>query len=56
MRIYQFKYVDRFKCDGNICHAQCCQKWHIPIDKGTYKRYHWIKNPVVKNKILGSII
>ena len=56
MRIYQFKYVDRFKCDGSICHAQCCQKWHIPIDKATYKRYHWIKNPVVKNKILGSII
>lgn len=56
MRIYQFKYVERFKCDGNICHAQCCQKWHIPIDKATYKRYHWIKNPVVKNKILGSII
>lgn len=56
MRIYQFKYVERFKCDGSICHAQCCQKWHIPIDKGTYKRYHWIKNTVVKNKILGSII
>ena len=57
MRIYQFKYVDRFRCDGNKCHAQCCcANWGINIDEAAYQRYHCIKNQGVKNKILGSIM
>lgn len=56
MRIYQFKYVDRFKCDGNICNAQCCgANWTIYIDHAAYKKIHWIKNQSVRNKILSSI-
>lgn len=57
MRIYQFKYVDRFRCDGSKCHAQCCcANWGINIDEAAYKRYHCINNQGVKNKILGSIV
>lgn len=57
MRIYQFKYVGRFKCDGSKCHAKCCcANWGISIDDAAYKRYHYIKNGGIKNKILDSIV
>ena len=55
MRTYQFKYVDRFKCDGSKCDAKCCKNWTINIDQATYNKYRHIKNISEKTKILSSI-
>ena len=37
---FQPQYVNKFKCDGSKCNAQCCRtSWDIFIDKETYKLY-----------------
>ena len=56
MTIYQFKYVQKFQCDGSKCNAKCCKKWRIDIDQNSYNRYKRIKDKNVRNKILNSIV
>ena len=56
MTIYQFKYVQRFQCDGSKCNAKCCKKWRIDIDQNSYNRYKRIKDKDIRNKILNSIV
>ena len=53
--ILEPKYVSKFFCDGIKCGAQCCRGWWIDIDKETYKKYQNIKNPIMREKILGCI-
>lgn len=53
--ILEPKYVGEFFCDGIKCGAQCCRGWWIDIDKETYEKYKNIKNPVMREKILGCI-
>lgn len=53
--ILEPKYVSEFYCDGIKCGAQCCRGWWIDIDKETYQKYQHIKNPVMRQKILGCI-
>ena len=40
---FQPEYVNKFKCDGQVCKAHCCKYWNIDIDKKTYKKYRSIK-------------
>ncbi len=51
----QLDYVRKFKCDGTLCGSQCCQGWHISIDRSTYKSYKRIKEITWRKKICDNI-
>ena len=41
----QPKYVGKFKCNGQVCGANCCSRsWQISIDEETYKKYSKIES------------
>ena len=49
----QPEYVSHFRCDGASCGAQCCRKWNIDIDAGTYQKYCGIE-PIAERKRITS--
>ena len=51
----QPEYYGRFQCDGQRCGSKCCQKWLIPIDKVTYKKYAGMKPKSVAKEILSHV-
>ena len=40
---FQPDYVEKFKCDGKRCGADCCRRWIIYIDQETYDSYAQIE-------------
>lgn len=56
MKIYQFKYVQNFQCNGSKCNAKCCKSWRIDVDQNSYNRYKRIQDKNIRNKILNGII
>ena len=40
---FQPEYVSKFRCNGQLCQANCCKYWNIEIDKKTYNQYSSIR-------------
>lgn len=55
MKLYWFKYVKNFQCNGLSCNAKCCKKWRITIDTNTYQKYKKINNKFIRDKIIEHV-
>ena len=52
---FQPEYVNKFKCDGQTCKAQCCKYWTIYIEPDTYKKYSAIKPESASKAIIDHL-
>ena len=55
MQSLEATYVEKFKCDGKACDAQCCRKWAIDIDDKTMSKYKHIKPAANAKEIVKHI-
>lgn len=46
---FQPQYVNRFRCDGSKCKAQCCKNWRIIVDDATYQKYSRLGSQITKH-------